>query len=80
MLLTLVLVRGPGLGEPLASLHATRAGARIHLAERAAALFLDRLGYVPTRLQQSEPSVTELVDALLGIGLTATVEDLPVAA
>lgn len=79
MFVTLVLVCGPGLGEPLASLHATRAGARAHLGERAEQLLVDRQGYVPTRLQRSTPSVTELVDALAGIGLTATVEDLPVA-
>lgn len=79
MVLTLVLICGPGLGEPLTSLHTTRDGARTRLAERAEALLVDRLGYVPTQLQ-AEPSVTQLVDALAGIGLTASVEELPVAA
>ena len=77
MHLTLVLVYGPGLGEPLTSLHATRAGARAHLAHLAGELLVDRLGYVPARLQ-ADPTVTQLVDALTGIGLTAAVEDLPV--
>ena len=77
-LATLVLVTGSGLGEPLASLHATRDGAHDRLAERARALLADRLGYVPTRLQAATPPLVDLVDALTGIGLTATVEDLPI--
>lgn len=79
MTVTLVLVTGPGLGEPLTSLHATRAGARTRLRELAGELLADRLGYVPARLQDA-PSVRQLVDALTGVGLTAAVEDLPVAA
>ena len=75
---TVVLVLGPGVGEPLVSLHAHRDGAHAALAERARTLLADRLGYVPTRLQAATPPLVDLVDALAGIGLTATVEDLPV--
>lgn len=77
-MVTLVLVLGPGLGEPLASLHATRDGARARLTERAEELLVDRLGYLPARLQGA-PSIPQLVDELYGAGLTAVVEDLPVA-
>ena len=76
--LTHVLVLGPGLGEPLVSLHASRAGAHDRLAASARTLLADRIGYVPTRLQAATPPLVDLVDALTGIGLTATVEDLPI--
>lgn len=77
--MVLVLIHGRGLAEPMATLHATRAGARARLLIDAAALLFDRQGYVPARLRGGGvPSVADLVDALADVGLTAAVDDLPV--
>ena len=80
MTVFLVLVLGSGLAEPLASLHATPAGAQHRLAGHARALLADRLGYVPTQLQTQLPDLVDLVDELAGIGLTAVIEHLTVTA
>lgn len=81
MTVLLVLVFGPGLGEPLTSLHTTTAGARAALVDHARALLADRLGYVPSRVQVPLlPALGDLVDELAGIGLTAIVDELSVAA